>query len=631
MRLSLCGAALAIATSVVCAAATPTDNPVATFYRGDTGYPAWTDRVHWSNVIDMKAYDKGETDFERFENARDELAARGGGVLYYPGGTYDFSNGPMDGPEGRGLMLRRGVVIRGEAPRGRPVAVRQGKLELPTRFVFGFRTIPGGDIPRDWNVIGLMPEPGQGVKDIDRVGLCWVHTVGAVVYFGAQVNWGPTWAEGGSWKSKRTVGAWRDRRPDGTHPFEPFVGGGKQYEGAGSGRLVFGCTIEDAAVDAGFLDVGHHPVQFCARIGVFGDRVLVANNVLPKSRRCFRYELNGMSQLYDYGKPIGIDVNKNLLGICRDEGRCRGYFEPGIVVRDNWVYNHANKGYEVAGAWVTIRDNHNERDYLESGSDRAYGIGGWTLTLDGSNAAKGASDNMSRGYDLGGGPLWIDGCTLNNTGSDPGNDGEGILCQRHGGTEIYSWAITHNTHTRGGGEPGYLGGYDVHCYGLMISWNETPGWVGNAKAGQQFDCTFVPNRSRDIKVAEWSEYKGKVGGKHTGTPGLVDVLTEVPGKAPSPPSDVAVAIHDGDAVKIMWRDTSDAELGFRIDRRLDEGEWHTIAYRPRQSKCHKDNPPAWIDFTAPPRRNLTYRVIACDANDTDTASSPATPPVVIGN
>jgi hypothetical protein len=341
----------------------------------------------------------------------------------------------------------------------------------------------------------------------------------------------------------------------------------------------------------------------------------------------FKYQLNGMTQIYDYGKPIGIDVNKNLLGICRDEGRCRGYFETGVTVRDNWVYNHANKGYEVAGSWVTIRNNHNERDYLRSGSSKAYGIGGWTLTLDGRIVAKGASDNMSRGYDLGGGPLWIDGCTLNNTGSDPGNDGEGILCQRHGGTEVYSWAITHNRHDQGDGEPGYFGGYDVHCYGLMIAWNKTPGWVGNAKAGRQYDCTFVPNHCEKINVAQWSEYRGKVKGKHTGTPGVIDVQTEVPKKRPSAPKDVRAMVHEADAVRITWKDTSDVELGFRVDRQIGGGKWHTIAYRPRQSHGHERNPAQWIDFLAPPGKKLRYRVIACDSQDSDRAASRPTDPV----
>ena len=103
------------------AAEPPTDNPVATFYSGDEGYPAWTNRIRWENVIDMSRYDRGKNDFQRFENARDELAAQGG-VLYYPKGTYDFTDAPMDGPNGRGLMLPAGVVLRGEAPRGRPLA-----------------------------------------------------------------------------------------------------------------------------------------------------------------------------------------------------------------------------------------------------------------------------------------------------------------------------------------------------------------------------------------------------------------------------------------------------------------------------------------------------------------------------
>ena len=115
----------------------PSDNAIATFYDGPEGYPAWTDSVNWDRVIDMSAYAKGRTNFEKFENARDELAAQGGGVLYYPAGTYQFDAGPFDGPDGRGLMLRRGVVIRGEAPAAKPLATHDGSLPLRTRFIFG--------------------------------------------------------------------------------------------------------------------------------------------------------------------------------------------------------------------------------------------------------------------------------------------------------------------------------------------------------------------------------------------------------------------------------------------------------------------------------------------------------------
>ena len=303
-------------------AAPPTDNPVASHYNDDRGYPAWTDRVRWAHVIDMKAYTKGRTNFEKFENARDELAAKGGGVLYYPAGTYDFSEGPFDGPSGRGLMLPSGVVIRGQVPKGKADA-SAGRLELPTKLVFGFKrrangidvgrrltlVLDGGDIrvhrarrnqpqryepaelilslavaegkigsevkafrrgygrdvwigkakvsqsgnaiklavelsitdkdnagtasydlaltrsgeevtgrftgtcrgqatkgkvtgreltirpetPRDWNVISLAPPPGGSVKDVNTVGVAWVHVVGGVIWFGPDLEWGSDW------------------------------------------------------------------------------------------------------------------------------------------------------------------------------------------------------------------------------------------------------------------------------------------------------------------------------------------------------------------------------------------------------------------------------------------------------
>ena len=87
-------------------------------------------------------------------------------------------------------------------------------------------------------------------------------------------------------------------------------------------------------------------------------------------------------------------------------------------------------------------------------------IGGWELTLDGhlesSPGGNGAiSDNLSRAFDIGGRNVWIYCNTYNNTSSSTGNDGEGIHCQSHGGTQVYSRAITYNRHERrsAGGSP----------------------------------------------------------------------------------------------------------------------------------------------------------------------------------
>ena len=53
--------------------------------------------------------------------------------------------------------------------------------------------------------------------------------------------------------------------------------------------------------------------------------------------------------MFDYGKTIGIDVNKELLAGARTDGTCPGYFEEGVVVRDNYVFNHGHTGYNISG------------------------------------------------------------------------------------------------------------------------------------------------------------------------------------------------------------------------------------------------------------------------------------------
>jgi hypothetical protein len=753
-------------------AAAPADNPVAGYYSGDLGYPAWTDRVKWSNVIDMKAYGKGKTNFEKFENAKAELAAKGGGVLYYPAGVYDFSDGPFDGPSGRGLMLPSGVVIRGQAPEGKPLAT-SGKLELATKFVFGFKkrdnaidvgkrmtlVLDNGDIrvrkrgkrpatyepaemilsfgmengkissqikafrrgygrdvwsgeakisesgktarirakladiasydititrsndgitgkftgtcngqdtegkingrefaitpetPRDWNLIGLAPASGKSVKDVNNVGVAWVHIVGGVIYFGPDVAWGETWAKAGSWKSRYIKKSWANRKPDGTHPWDPFAGGGKTFSGSGSGRLVLGCVLEQSAVlndsvrmgrpdnTEGFGETGYYTHKFGPRIAVYGQRVLVANNLLPMSRgRNFKYAQTtrrtfpsgkGGSMgfdpprksivFFDYNKTLAIGVNKSLLGLTKGSPTSKasgGYFSQGVAVIDNWVYNNGHKGYDVSGSWVTIARNHNERQKLKEGWDPER-IGGWELTLDGhlesSPGGNGAiSDNLSRAFDLGGKNLWVHRNSYNNLGSAPGNDGEGILCQAHGGSHLISWAITYNKHDKGHGQTGYIGGWDVDMAGALFGWNVIPGWIGSIKVAERSsaDISFVGNRAGSLKPMKGAQ------------------VGNGPDK-PAPPLDAKAEIYENDAVKITWTDKCDGEAGFRIDRKIAGGKWTPIAYRPPQITGHTDNRPEWIDFLAPSGKKLIYRIVALNAKDDNSGASKSTAAVQI--
>ena len=629
MRSIFFPAALLFVACLRAADAAPTNNPLATYHTLEEGMPSWTERIQWDNVIDMSAYAQGETEFERFENARDRLHSEGGGVLYYPAGTYTFSGENFDGPTGRGLMLKSGVVIRGQAPGGNG-DLTDGTSELPTKFVFSFDTRDGGQVPRHWNFVGITTGSGEQFTEVDNVGLVWVQMDGATVYFGPQMEWGDTYATAEGWKSGKVLPAWQGRVPDGTHPCDPFCGaalGSSRYLGAGDGRIVFGCRLDNAVVlndmiDEGFGEGGYHSFKYGGRIQVYGSRVFIANNAITKPTRCFLHEQTTSEGLrdivFDYAFAVGIDVNKDFSNVNSNKHAADGgYWHEGIVVRDNLVYNHGMKGLNISGTWVTLRDNTNLHDYNNPGA-AIYGFDtGWTLTGDGykTHADVGAHDAFqSRALDLAGKALWIHGNYFEKIGTAyPANDGEGILCQAHGGTQLYSWAITRNrgVNCQGTGQ-GYMGGYDVGHYGCLTAWNRTPSKVGsvNNKRSGLWDCAFVADTVPTISTSAAD-----------GQPS--DVIIECPEGSPAAPTGVTVHT-EGDHVNIAWTDASDNEIGFRVDRRTEEGNWTTIAYRPRHSQGTEHNVQAWVDYLAPPGYALHYRVTAvgCDDNGGEATAGP---------
>jgi hypothetical protein len=620
--------ALAAVSPVRGADAVPTDNPIATYYAGPEGYPAWTDEINWRKVINMKEYKKGNTEFDKFNNAVKDLSETGG-VLYYPAGIYDFTKREKKGDEGRGLMLVRGVVIRGEAPAGHPVAAADGKLDLPTKFRFKFRDRlpPLKEVPSDWNIIGLGLDDARKIKNMDHLGIAWVHLIGATVSFGPQLDWGKTWASAGSLlSSKVKKGGWDTRYGEGTHPIDPLMGGGTKYEKDTRGRFVFGCKLEDAAVLDDFTDPGYGPDGFrtspyCARIIAYGSRILVANNSLPRSQKSFAYQqrLAGRGEkdrgtiAFDYGKTIGIDVNKELLTHAAMNGTCPGYFEEGVVVRDNYVFNHGHTGYSISGKWVTIAHNRNERLVL--------GGAGGVVTLDGWTVSTAESDNRSRAFDLAGRNLWVDDNHFNNTGSRPGNDGEGIIGRAFNGTPIFSWAITRNFHAQGNGSPGGMGGLDVDCHGLLIAWNQSPGWVGNkvkSKGVKMADCAFLAAKGEEALPNLATVKQLDLQAPLTASPTML-----------SPPTGVTAEVYEGDAVKVAWTASPGGGIGYRVERRIGEGKWQVIAYRPPRLQGDPENPAEWVDFTAPTGKELTYRVVAVNIDDTDKGASKPTEPVTL--
>ncbi|HEX5270172.1 MAG TPA: hypothetical protein VFW33_06795, partial [Gemmataceae bacterium] len=80
---------------------------------------------------------------------------------------------------------------------------------------------------------------------------------------------------------------------------------------------------------------------------------------------------------------------------------------------------------------------------------------------------------------------------------------------------------------------------------------------------------------------------------------------------------------------VAWAEASGGALGYRVERRIGEGKWQVIAYRPPRPQGDPENPPEWVDFTAPPGKELTYRVVAVNADDSDKGASKPTEAVTL--
>jgi hypothetical protein len=101
-----------------------------------------------------------------------------------------------------------------------------------------------------------------------------------------------------------------------------------------------------------------------------------------------------------------------------------------------------------------------------------------------------------------------------------------------------------------------------------------------------------------------------------------ETLTEPPAGTPAAPRAVRAAWYGCDAVRITWSDASTNEIGFGVERSLDDGKtWATIACRPPRINGTDPDGLAWIDFSAPPGKPLLYRVAALAGDQSQSSAS----------
>ena len=387
----------------------PTDNPVASLY-GKQTY-TWTDRmVNWSCVYNVKDYGGS------FENAQKAAVSEGGGVVFFPSGSYSFKSN---------VLVQSNIVIRGE-PTNEPAKKGKSPGQLAPKTVF--KCTFGEHI-------GVFNNDPKG----ENFGIINVEMDGCAIMF---------------WPGLKTTQNYNMK----TYWYEAT-----DVIGMGMNKIVVGCKIHDVTLqypDPDNTKGGNiWPWRFSTAIACYTDNnTLVANNLISKSttskKTSVDFDGDKMTVSYPVDNRYGIDVNQIMLGgvigkysnghqCPPDPGKLTPscapwYFRQGIVIRNNYVYMNGRVGVswsgggdgKTLGSGTQLYNNHVE---VASGST--------CWSIDGVRKATGHDTNENRGYNQEG---YANNLTM-NTGhinrqkaADSGYqtvDGEGILHQAASGND----------------------------------------------------------------------------------------------------------------------------------------------------------------------------------------------------
>jgi hypothetical protein len=138
------------------AEAPSTDNPAAAYQLG------WTDQIQWSCVVSIQDFQGKDWD-EKITAAQQALVEKGGGVIYFPPGVYEFR---------QTIKLRTGIVLRGAAPMAAADA-RDALYALPTKIEFPQYkpTFTGEGTPNNTAFQGIELAEPAGVSNCGVVNL----------------------------------------------------------------------------------------------------------------------------------------------------------------------------------------------------------------------------------------------------------------------------------------------------------------------------------------------------------------------------------------------------------------------------------------------------------------------------
>lgn len=402
---------LSLLLMAVHASALPADDPAAGLKL------PWTSSLKWAKVVDISTAPGADAD-AKLAAVQKDLAAQGGGVVYFPPGEYRFKDS---------IRLLDGIILRGAPPAGVTDARKetyqlQSRIEFPK---FQFKA-EGDGTPID-----------SAFKSIELADPATASNCGVVHL---AINRGHILFGQGA---------------DGT---------------CGKNRLVFGCILRNAAfADPGIPDksIGQKPWQrhtwrFGAAIELkSAENLLIANNRIPKSgdddfvmngyvvqanergKGKVSVEIDGVP--FDYDNRPGIYANHESLGGPGGNGpdgtpetHPLG-FRKGVVITGNHVFSTGRCAIGFTGDGTVCSDN-----VIRFARDV------WRPTATGRDRTGGASTNDNRAMEIRGWRWTVannDYEVYRNFSYQKDyyiNDGEGLMHEDHANSTVRDSVLSGN-------------------------------------------------------------------------------------------------------------------------------------------------------------------------------------------
>ncbi|MBI1374718.1 MAG: hypothetical protein GC159_18520 [Phycisphaera sp.] len=437
---------------------------------------AWTSKLRWGSVVDVTTMPGDDWD-AKLAAAQATLTRQGGGVAYFPAGTYAFKDH---------VRIADGVILRGAEPKVVTRATEE-RYDPPTKLVFPkYEPLLEGDgAPIDAAFKGVyLANPAGGAN----TGVVNIAVDRGHIHLDE--------ADG---------------------------------HACGANRVIFGCVLTNCAVADPAVPnpkyAQHAWQRFTSRHHAAIDaksaeNLLIANNRLPKSGDANftqpgfildagKGKRETFDVVFDYDNRPGLYINHFCVGGEGGSGNdgtpeTHPYgFRKGTVIRDNYVFNSGRMSIGFCGDGVDCSFNVTriEPDV-------------WRPTVTGYKKTSGAATNDNRAVEMRGWRWRLEGndCVVHrNWAADRSyyiNDGEGLMHEDHCNSDLRGAVLLNNRINS------YISLYKCGVIdGLLIEGNDvsTPGKIAdiyvmaNRNTGEQpcRNVSIVNNvtRSNGIHIA----------------------------------------------------------------------------------------------------------------------------------